>query len=158
MKILVVYYSRSGVTRLVAENIAKTIGADVEEIEDRENRRGVSGFLRCGYEAMFNKLTKIGELKADVSAYDLVVVGSPIWAGRLAPPATTFLKKYQAQVRSLALFLTHADEHNRYDNVLTFMEKAAGQKSVRSLSLTSSAAKMAGNGDVIRFANELNKL
>ena len=59
MKVLVVYYSRTGNTRFVAEAVAQSLKADIEEIRDRKNRMGIFGFLRCGYEAIFKKLTDI---------------------------------------------------------------------------------------------------
>ena len=56
MKVLVVYYSRTGNTRFVAEAIAQSLEADIEEIKDGKNRMGVFGFLRRGYEAIFKNL------------------------------------------------------------------------------------------------------
>ena len=47
MKVLVVYYSRTGNTRFVAETIAQSLEADIEEIKDRKNRMGIFGFLRA---------------------------------------------------------------------------------------------------------------
>ena len=45
MKVLVVYYSRTGNTKFVAEAIAQSLEADIEEIKDGKNRMGVFGFL-----------------------------------------------------------------------------------------------------------------
>ncbi len=45
MKVLIVYYSRSGQTRNIAEVIAKKLGAELEEIVDHRNRKGLLGFL-----------------------------------------------------------------------------------------------------------------
>ena len=53
MRVLVVYYSRTGNTRFVAEAVAQSLEADIEEIKDGKNRMGIFGFLRCGYEAIF---------------------------------------------------------------------------------------------------------
>ena len=60
MKVLVVYYSRTGNTKFVAEAIAQSLEADIEEIKDKKNRMGVFGFLRCGYEAIFKTLQAAG--------------------------------------------------------------------------------------------------
>lgn len=44
MKTLVVYYSRSGNTRLVAQEISSAIDSDIEEIADTKNWSGTMGF------------------------------------------------------------------------------------------------------------------
>jgi len=48
MKILVVFYSRTGATRTVAQKIADLVKGDLEEIKDTRNRAGILGFLRSG--------------------------------------------------------------------------------------------------------------
>lgn len=158
MKILIVYYSRGGNTRTVAQALAQAVGGDIEPIVDMEKRSGFTGFVRSGYEALFSKLTRIGEMRYDPAAYDLVVVGSPVWAGRPSTPSISFLKKYQAQIQRLALFVTHADAENQYEQVLRAMEHAAGKKSVGWLSLPSAQIRNLNNSKIIRFANELNRL
>ena len=64
MKSLVVYYSRSGNARFVAQTIAAELGSDVEEVVDLKNRGGVLGFLSGGFDVTRGKETKIGETKS----------------------------------------------------------------------------------------------
>ena len=90
MKTLVAYYSRSGNTRFVAQKIAEGLNADLCEIVDKKNRNGKWGFLTGGYSAFREKQTEI-EVKKSVDAYDLVIVGSPVWAGKITPAIRTFL-------------------------------------------------------------------
>ena len=77
--ILVVYYSRTGGTRKVAEYIAKQLGADIEEIIDMKKRSGIWGFLTGARDALRRKETEINEIKKDSSKYDLVIAGSPMF-------------------------------------------------------------------------------
>lgn len=104
--ILVVYYSRTGATRKVAACITKQLGADMEEIIDRKKRSGIWGFLTGGRDAMRRKETEISEIKKDPSKYDLVIAGSPMWAGNIAPATRTYLNKYKVDIKSLAFFAT----------------------------------------------------
>lgn len=104
--ILVVYYSRTGVTRKVAEYIAKQLGADIEEIIDMKKRSGIWGFLIGGRDALKRKETKISEIKKDPSKYDLVITGSPVWAGNMAPAIRTYLNKSKPDIKSSAFFAT----------------------------------------------------
>ena len=107
MNVLVVYYSRTGNTRLVAEAIAQSLKADIEEIKDRKNRMGVFGFLRCGYEAIFKKLTDIEVSGENPEEYDLIIVGSPVWVGRLSSPVRTYLHLYGHNFKNVAFFVTY---------------------------------------------------
>jgi len=107
VKILVVYYSRTNNTKLVAEVIAQSLEADIEEIKDEKNRMGVFGFLRCGYESIFKKLTDIKVSRKNPEKYDLIIVGSPVWAGRLSSPVRTYLHLYGCKFKNVSFFVTY---------------------------------------------------
>jgi flavodoxin len=104
MKSLVVYYSRSGNARFVAQTIAAELGSDVEEVVDLKNRGGVLGFLSGGFDAMRGKETKIGETKKSPADYDLVVVGTPVWGSRPTPAIRTYLRRNDFSGVKVALF------------------------------------------------------
>jgi len=74
--LLVVFYSRTGTTKKVAEAIATKLGCDIEEIIDTKSRRGLLGFLRSGLEATLKRLTTIEEIKNDPASYDVVIIGT----------------------------------------------------------------------------------
>jgi flavodoxin len=103
---LVVYFSRTGTTKLAAEAIARTLGADLEEIVDRTPRLGVVGYLRCGYEATARKLTRIEKPARDPGNYELVVVGSPVWGASLSSPVRTYLEEHRGRLSKVAFFCT----------------------------------------------------
>ena len=104
MKSLVVYYSRSGNARFVAQTIAAELGSDVEEVVDLKNRGGVLGFLSGGFDATRGKETKIGETKKSPADYDLVVVGTPVWGSRPTPAIRTYLRRNNFSGLKVALF------------------------------------------------------
>lgn len=78
MKTLVVFYSRTGITRKVAETIARILSGDVEEIFAREDRSDFSGFDLSREEAVLKKPAAIKATKRDPARYDLTIVGTPI--------------------------------------------------------------------------------
>jgi flavodoxin len=106
MKSLVVYYSRTGNAKFVAETIAAELGSDLEEIVDLKKREGKLGWLSAGKDSSGEKLTEIAPTKRSPAEYDLVVVGTPIWAWRPTPAIRTYLKQNDLSEKKAALFFT----------------------------------------------------
>ncbi len=106
MKTLVVYYSRTGITKRIAETISESLDCEIEEIVDKKNRGGILGYLKSGYEASRNKLSVIEDPKHDLSKYDLLIVGTPVWAGKMSVPLRTYLHKNMEKIPLLACFCT----------------------------------------------------
>lgn len=106
MKILVVYYSRSGNTRNIAGIIAKALEAETEEIIDHRNRKGFLGFISSGNEAYLQRTIPIEKLKKDPAGYDLIIIGTPVWAGYLSSPVHSFLREYKEKIAKFAFFIT----------------------------------------------------
>jgi flavodoxin len=103
MKILVVFYSRTGNTRRVGEEIAKNLNADIDEIIDKKKRNGIIGWLGCGRDALFKKLTEI-ENKKRPEEYDVAIIGTPVWAGTISSAIRTYL--LQNKFNKTAFFCT----------------------------------------------------
>ena len=108
-RVLVVYHSRTGHTRTVAEIIHGRTGGDLVEIEtvepypddydalvaqNVEEQR--SGFLP----PLRTRIDNIGD-------YDIVFVGSPLWNVRLTPPVRSFLSSHDLAGRTVAPFVTY---------------------------------------------------
>ena len=107
MKTLVVYYSRTGKTRFVAEKVASELKADIEEIVDLKNRSGRFGFLKSGYEATRGIETEIGETQKSPKDYDLIVIGTPVWNSRPTSAIRTYLKRNNLSGKKVAIFCTN---------------------------------------------------
>jgi flavodoxin len=103
---LVVFYSRTGNTRRAAERLAKALDADLEEIREARDRAGMAGFLRSGYEAVARQCPPILPPRKAPRDYARVVLGTPVWAGRMASPVRSFLQGHGQDLRRLALFAT----------------------------------------------------
>jgi flavodoxin len=110
LKSLVVYYTRSGNARFVAETIAAEVGADIEEVIDQKNRNGIRGYLSGGFDARREKGTEISVTTKDPGIYDLIIVGSPLWAGRATPAITTYLRKNDLSSKKVAIFFVQGDK------------------------------------------------
>src|SRR5258707_5538551 len=105
-KALVVCYSRTGNTRAIATEIAKTIDGDLDLVISRENRDGLIGWLRCAFDATFERQTQIAHPARKVHDYELVIVGTPTWNAALSSPIRSYLARHASQIRAVAFFAT----------------------------------------------------
>ena len=105
MKTIVAYYSRTGHTKVISEKIAQILGADLCEIIDKKNREGKLGFLGGGNDALREKMTDI-EVSKQIDGYDLVVIGTPVWAGKITPAIRKFMGTNDFKEKTVALFVT----------------------------------------------------
>lgn len=106
MKTLVVFYSRSGNTRRIAEMIARHLDADIQELVDKKGRAGMLGLLRAGRDAVKKKTTDLEALTYRPGDYQLIVVGTPVWASNPAPAVRSFLQSHDLSGKKVALFCT----------------------------------------------------
>jgi len=104
--ILVAYYSRTGNTKAIAEKIAAALGADLEPIIDHTRRSGPLGYLRSAFEALFHRPADIGPAVHQPAAYDLVIVGTPIWNASVASPVRSYLRRHHPAMPAVAFFCT----------------------------------------------------
>ena len=125
MKILVAYYSKTGNTKKVALELAKILKADIDEIIDLKNRSGLIGWLKGGRDAMKEVLTDIKTSK-DPSKYDLVILGTPIWAWNATPAARSYVAEYKDKIKKMALFTTSGSDGP--EKPVAYLEKVAGRR------------------------------
>ena len=107
MKILVTFYSRDGNTREAARKVAEALNAEIDEVIDKKKRKGVLGFLIAGYDATRGRTTNIS-FEKDPSEYDLVIIGTPVWNGRVTPAIRTYLLQNREKIKKAAFFATCA--------------------------------------------------
>jgi flavodoxin len=107
MKSLVVFYSFTGKTRLVARIIAEELKADLIEIEEvKQRKNGTTAYITGGYGAITNKASKIKPVGIDFKQYDTIFIGSPVWASRPVPAVNAFLRASNFVGRSVVPFFT----------------------------------------------------
>ena len=107
MKTLVVYFSRSGVTKALAEQIARGCAADIEPVKDLTVRDGLFGYLKSLLQAAWHREALIGSSEYSPGDYELIVLGTPIWCWNMSSPIRSYIKRYQGQFRRVALFCTY---------------------------------------------------
>lgn len=105
MKTLVVYFSLTGSTEFVAKIISEQLNADLCEVVDKKHKNGKLIYLKGGAAAFREKLTKI-EVNKSIENYELIIIGSPIWAGKITPAIRTFLSQNDFTQKKGAFFVT----------------------------------------------------
>lgn len=101
-KTVVLFYSNHGNVRKVADELKHLIDADLVELKI-PGTEGLSGFMmyfRLGFLAAAKRKPRITGGR-DLSEYENIILGSPIWAGTFSPALRSFLSRrslYGAQV------------------------------------------------------------
>lgn len=105
-KVLVVYYSLTGNTKLIAEAIANSINSDILELKPVKelNAEGGSKYFWGGFQATMKKKPKLREFDINPLDYDLIILGTPVWAWTYSPPIRSFLSKYDLSEKNIALW------------------------------------------------------
>ena len=110
-KPLVVYWSWSEThnTKVVAEMLKEKTDADLAVIEMvTPYPSDFGGAAQAGQrDKAQTKAPAIKDIGVDVSKYDPIYVGTPIWFSSYAPPVRSFLQNYDLKGKTVALFCTH---------------------------------------------------
>lgn len=156
MKILVTYYSRTKNTERVAKEIQKSLNCDIEEIKDSENYSGMIGYLKGAYHAMRSIPAKIKPIEKDPSEYDLVIVGTPVWASTMAPAILTYLKENKEKFKDVSFFCTCGSSGS--EKTLNKMEEVCDKKAKKVLILTKDDLESSFDFTVQTYIENLNSL
>ena len=107
MKTLIVYYSRTGNTDKIARMLQEKLNCDIERITDNGKYKGTLGFIKGGFNAVSGRGTTINQCSKNPEEYDLIIIGTPIWAGTIAVPVNTYIMQNKENFkRKLACFTT----------------------------------------------------
>ena len=111
-KTLIVYYSLTGNTQFIAETLMESIEADVLELKPIKELKADSGtrFMWGGYQSTMKKKPKLIEFDINPLKYDLIILGTPVWAWNISPPMRSFLSKFDLTGKKVALWMCHAGD------------------------------------------------
>lgn len=106
MKKLFIYYSNTGNGDLVAENLAEK-GYDIRKVTPKHSlpKKFFFKVFFGGFLAGINRKAPLVGYDGDVKDYDEIVVGSPIWCGKLSCPINTALSETDFTGKKLSFIL-----------------------------------------------------
>jgi len=125
-KTLVIYYSRTGKTKLISETLKKHLNADLLEIKDIKDREGTWGYLTAAFDAIFNRHTPIEPEKIDFSSYQSIVVASPVWNWKISTPIHTFFDANRFDGKKVVLITNaniHIMKYEQYGDDASFVKR-----------------------------------
>ncbi|HOK56389.1 MAG TPA: flavodoxin [bacterium] len=122
MKIIIVYFSLTGNTRKLSVKIyeilkSKNLDVSLFEIESKER----CSFLKNCFNAIFEKLIKIDKVP-HIENYDLLFIGTPIWAGKITPHIRSFLEDIDLKNKKVFLFTTYGSGFLKNKAMKEFIE------------------------------------
>ncbi len=108
-KTVVVFHSLHGNVRAVAQAVAEKTGADMVElsIPGAGKLHGFRMYARLGFLSTFRRSPAINGGDADISAYDTVIIGSPVWAGSFSPALRSFFTHRSLDGKKVVAFFCH---------------------------------------------------
>jgi len=114
-KTLILYYSLTGNTKATCEVLQEALRADIVEIKDLVDRSGRWGFFKTAIGSLLGMQTKIEPENPDLSPYPNIILGSPIWTGKLSMAIRTLIDKNRFDEKKIVVFTTtNAFEKEKY--------------------------------------------
>ncbi len=105
-QVLIVYYSLTGNTRFIAEAIKDATNGTLLEIKPKKDFKPgkFSTYMWGGYKAVMAKKPSLEPYTVEIDKYDLIFIGSPVWAWTLSPPLRTFIDQTPLKEKKIALW------------------------------------------------------
>jgi flavodoxin len=129
MKKAVIFYSFEGNTKLIAETIATEIEADLIELRPKDEKKS-KGFMKYfwgGRAVMRNIKPELYKIENNIQEYDVLFIGSPVWAFNYAPALKTFFSENTISNKKIGLFCCHGGGKGK---VFTNMRAALEQNQI----------------------------
>lgn len=150
---LIAFHSRSGNTRRVAQALARRLDADLDEIRIVQPLKGALGYAMCAIEAIACLAPALRPASKDPAAYDLVVIGTPVWFWSLSSPVRSWLERHPMRKKRVAFFCTMGSSGAL--RVFATMQRLIGRKPVATLALTDRQVDAGADAEIDAFVISL---
>ncbi|MBR6198830.1 MAG: NAD(P)H-dependent oxidoreductase [Spirochaetales bacterium] len=107
---IIIYYSLEGNIDFLARAAAKEGGAELCRLETVKEypKKGLMKFLHGGRDASFGFKPELKTTLPDLSAYERIIIGTPVWASKPAAPISSFLDKANLTGKNVSLIVSSA--------------------------------------------------
>lgn len=114
---LILYYSQFGTTARLATNIHRATGADILQLKvpDKTFPDDMQDTDKIFQQQLRkNNLPQVTTKLPDISYYDLILLGGPVWDGKVSSPVLQTLRKLQGYQGKVAPFSTGWSDTGKY--------------------------------------------
>jgi len=121
--VAIVYYSRTGNTRFVAECVVEKTEGALIPLEEKGTRKGLWGFLKSGFQASLKRSSRLlGQPCERTASFDTLYLCSPIWAGNGNPAINAFLGEADLTGKKVVIVTLQTDpKHGGSDRVHAYL-------------------------------------
>lgn len=137
MKTVVVYYSKTGVGKKVAELVAEKTNAELYRLQPTTEYDDDmwKAWDQAQAEMASNKMPNLeGELPS-LAKYDRIIVGGPVWGHSLSNPIRAYLEQTDFQGKMVSSYWTYYDHDEQYEQVFMQNLKNATYKTGVNLTM-----------------------
>ena len=127
---IVAYHSKTGTTRRIAKLVASFLGCDIDAIRSANEPGGLFGIVSAGLNVLTGHSGPV-DVKHDPADHNVVIVGTPVWAGKAAGPVLAYLRRFKNSFDELAFFSTSGMTGGA--GAFVEMERTAGMVPVAKL-------------------------
>jgi len=132
MRAIIVYYSYTGNTKKVADILAEYLKHEYEvKVSRLEAEEESNSFFLQAARALFHKKARISSVDFDLLNYDLICVGSPVWAFAPAPAVNSYLEYCYGLSSKRVVFFTTYGSGTGVGRCLNYMQGVLYKKGVR---------------------------
>ena len=134
---IIIYYSQSGKTDLIARVLGNRLNADLVRIHDLKNREGFKNKLISSLTSFRESKTDIVPASVDLTGYDTIYFGTPTWSGNPTPAIMTIIDRCDLRAKDVILFTTMDNTHG--DSTIERLErkvKLRGARVIESFAIT----------------------
>lgn len=113
MKTLIAFYSLTGNTKKIAIAIAQATKGDLLEIKAKKEipASGFGKYFWVGKQVMRKEMPELLPLDKNPADYDLIFLGTPVWAGNFAPAIRSFIAQTKLKNKKITLFCAHGGDN-----------------------------------------------
>jgi flavorubredoxin len=123
--VLVAYFSRTGMTEKLATQLAAKLGASLDLVKPQVSYAGGGGYMKAVWQSLFRQAPEVA-CKRDPADYSILIIGSPVWTGRLSPPMRSYLTRFRGRIGHVAAFWVSGSGMG-YSGVRSEIEQLTGQ-------------------------------
>ncbi|MCR4422627.1 MAG: flavodoxin domain-containing protein [Exilispira sp.] len=145
-KTLILYFSRTGNNKFIAEKLSQTLESDIEAIKPK-----IKSFLLLILSSLFKLGIGIKPLTYDVKNYERIILLSPIWMGKLLSPIRGIIKKYGDEIKEI-VFITvcgsgieDKDGKFGYETVFKEIKNILPSKEIKCFEISTTLLTKIGN-------------